>query len=47
MRTALWAEFPANREFYREILRFWTSFTHGAALHAAQFTVLSSFWRAF
>ena len=23
--------FPANREFFREILRFWPSFTHGAA----------------
>ena len=37
-RTALWAQFPANREINREILRFWPSFTHGVARHTAQFT---------
>jgi hypothetical protein len=40
-RTTLRAKFPANREFYREILRFWLSFTHGAERHTAQFTALS------
>jgi len=44
-QTALSLQFPANREFYREILRFWLSFTHDTAWHAAQFTALSQTWR--
>jgi hypothetical protein len=47
LQTVLWFKFPANREFYREILIFWDSVTRGAALHAAQLTVLSSLWLAF
>jgi hypothetical protein len=45
VRTALWAEFPANREFYREIWRFLLAFTDGAARHPTQLTALSSLWR--
>jgi hypothetical protein len=40
-QTPLWLHFPANREFIREILRFWALFPHGLDGHAAQFTVLS------
>jgi hypothetical protein len=41
VRTALSLHFPANREFNREILKFWPSFAQGAARHTAQFTSLS------
>ena len=43
-RTSLSLYFPANREFNREILRFWVSRMRGAAGHAAQFTMLNLFW---
>jgi hypothetical protein len=46
VRTALWAELPAKREFYREIWRFLLAFTDGAARHPTQLTALSSLWRA-
>jgi hypothetical protein len=40
-RTSLSLYFPANREFNREILRFWVSRRRGAAWHATRFTVLN------
>jgi hypothetical protein len=44
-QAALRLEFPANREFNRDILKFWLLFKHGAARHVTQFTALSSLWR--
>jgi hypothetical protein len=39
---ALSPHFPANREFYREILSFLLSFTHGAAWYVAQLKAFRS-----
>jgi hypothetical protein len=36
-----WPKFPANREFNREISRFWASVRRRAARHAAQFRIFA------